>query len=200
MFSRILHPAGILLVRAFFDLYVLVGADDMTDIQPIGTDSDLSAPGLWAALQNPSVDYSKANSVELVGNSNNYVFVRGHSTIADIDVQSKIYAVAGTPILHPSQYASKGIQGNVFGGSTVDQQTISVQDSDQFYLFNKPLDIPTPPNPDPGSTGGSWMGHTHYCIIAEVRQKRKCSLVFPTWPSQQVEDFTTRSCFHSAPV
>ncbi|KAG6371076.1 hypothetical protein JVT61DRAFT_10614 [Boletus reticuloceps] len=164
------------------------------DIQPIGT--DLTAPGLWSSLENPSSDYAKDKLIELVGGEDNYIFVRGHSTIADIDIQSRVFAIKGAPILHPSEYATQGISAQVFGGAgTVDQQTISVADADQFYLFSRPFDIKAPPNPNPGSHGGSWMSETHYCLIAEVRQKRKCSLVYPSWPTEQTEDLKTLQDF-----
>ena len=190
--SRTLHRAGILLVRVFFKFFLPVNDNHMTDIQPIGT--DLTAPGLWISLQNPNADWAKDHSLELVGGENNYVFVRGHSTIADIDVQSRIFAIVGAPILHPSEYATQGIPAQVFnGGGTVDQQSISIADGNQFYVFNRPFDIKAPPNPNPGGGNAPWINLPHYCLVAEIRQKRKCSLVFPSWPSEQVEDFKTRS-------
>ncbi|KAH0835899.1 hypothetical protein J3R83DRAFT_9794 [Lanmaoa asiatica] len=160
------------------------------DIQPVGT--ELINPGLWNDLLDPSIDYSAANSIELVGDSNNYVFVRGHSTIVDIDVQSRLYAVIGNALIHPSQYTKQGTPALVFDGSgAIDQQNISFADANQFYMFNKPFNIKAPPNPNPNPIGGSWGNQPHYCLVAEVRQKRKCSLVYPTWPSEQGEDFAT---------
>ena len=170
----------------------------MTDIQLIGTDADLTTSGLWNALQDPNVDYAKDHQIGLVGDANNYIFLRGHSTIADIDVQARIFAILGSPILHPSQYPTQGIPGFVLGkNGKADQQSISVKNPNEFYLINRPLDIKAPPNPDPGNVGGpSWMARPHYCLVAEVRQKRKCSPVYPAWPSEQQEDFKTCSYPH----
>ncbi|KAN0085677.1 hypothetical protein V8E55_006811 [Tylopilus felleus] len=153
------------------------------DIQPIGTDSNLTSPGIWDDLKNPNIDYASQNQITLVGNANNYVFIRGHSTMPNIDVQARLFAIRGTLILHPSQYTSQGIPGFVLGEDrSVNQQSISVEDDNQFYLFNRPLDVKAPPSPEAGY---------HYCFIAEVRQKRKCSPVYPSWPSDQFDAFRT---------
>ena len=170
----------------------------MTDLQPIGTDSDLTSPGIWDDLKNPNIDYASQNQIALVGNANNYVFIRGHSTMPDIDVQTRLFAIRGTLILHPAQYASQGIPGFVLGENrSVNQQSISVEDDNQFYLFNRPLDVKAPPNPNPGNAPGpSWGARPHYCLIAEVRQKRKCSPVYPSWPSDRFDSFKTSSYFH----
>ncbi|KAF8134399.1 hypothetical protein EV363DRAFT_1448110 [Boletus edulis] len=161
------------------------------DIQLIGT--DLNAPGVWSALQNPSVDYTSDNNISLVGGEDNYIFLRGHSTITDIDVETRIFAILGNPMLHPSQWPKETISGQVVGGGgPIDQQTISVPNSNQFYVVNRPLDIQAPPNPNPNNLGGpSWIARPHYCLVAEARQKRKCSSMWPGWPSDQIEEFTT---------
>ncbi|KAG6375593.1 hypothetical protein JVT61DRAFT_3158 [Boletus reticuloceps] len=152
-----------------------------------------AATGWWFRAQvndNPSADYAKDKSIELVGGEDNYIFVRGHSTIADIDIQSRVFAITGAPILHPSEYVTQGISAQVFGGGgAVDQQTISVADANQFYLFSRPFDIKAPPNPNPGSHGGSWMSRrttaslrkyarsasARWCTRAGQRSKHKIS-------------------------
>ncbi|KAF8444915.1 hypothetical protein L210DRAFT_3053110 [Boletus edulis BED1] len=96
-------------------------------------------------------------------------------------------------MLHPSQWPKETISGQVVGGGgPIDQQSISVPNSNQFYVVNRPLDIQAPPNPNPNNLGGpSWIARPHYCLVAEARQKRKCSSMWPGWPSDQIEEFTT---------
>ncbi|KAG8214143.1 hypothetical protein J3R82DRAFT_10909 [Butyriboletus roseoflavus] len=156
------------------------------DIQPVGT--DLTKQGLWGGLQNPDVDYTTANSVQLIEGDTNYIFVRGHSTLADIDLQCRLIEVPGSALLHPSQYMKNGISAQVIGGTAqIDQQSLPpVANGNQFYLFNKPFDLTTPTDPN-----------THYCLVAEVRQKRKCCLMYSCWPNEQQQDFATLADFQN---
>ncbi|KAF9005503.1 hypothetical protein BDQ17DRAFT_1353244 [Cyathus striatus] len=146
---------------------------DSPDIQLVG-----HTPIDPSTLLDPTVDYT---NTQLTPDSKNYVYVRGHSTLPNIIVEARLFIFPSTPMLHPNFYTAQEQFIVKDDDGRVAVRTLTTKPGEDFYVFEKPFNLHSVPDPQVYQS-------THYCMIAEVRQKTS-EYDDPQWPHETHEEF-----------
>ncbi|KAF9005499.1 hypothetical protein BDQ17DRAFT_1423981 [Cyathus striatus] len=143
------------------------------DIQSVG-----HTPIDSSILLNPATNYT---NVLLSSDSNNYIYVRGHCTLPNITVEARLFFFPSSALLHPSFYTMEQKYCAKDEDGSIAIRTLTTTPGTDFYVFDKPFNIHSVPNPKE-------YGADHYCMIAEVRQKTS-EHDDPHWPHEAHEEF-----------